>query len=373
MSDIIVVSKNQRLIIDPPSRTVSVHEVGPMGPPGASYGKRNRFINGGFDIWQRGAGPHVRGSLNGTADNWIGRADGSSVSVTREPFLATPAGLYNHNPQFFLRGVVTSVVGAGNRASIAQHIEDVTTFAGQTVTFSFWAKADAPKNVSVELYQSFGTGGAPSAPVSAIGVLKIPITTTWTRYSQTITVPSVYGKTFGTTHNGALLCVVWLDAGSNFDSRTNSLGHQAGTFDFWGMQIEAGSVATPFEAIPYQDELFACQRYYVRFSGTSESIYAPLGFGQQATTTNSRVFVALPRPFRFMTPSFSVTGPTEIIRGASTTPAAVSAVNILGNSSRLGQLAFSIDHAALPVSNEAVTWRLANSFTAFLEIYQEAH
>ena len=32
-------------------------------------------------------------------------------------------------------------------------------FAGQTVTISFYAKADAVKNINIELTTNFGTGG----------------------------------------------------------------------------------------------------------------------------------------------------------------------------------------------------------------------
>lgn len=54
----------------------------------------------------------------------------------------------------------------------------------------------------------------------------------------------------------------WLDAGSNFNSRTNTLGQRSGTFDIEQVQLEAGSVATPFEVRPLGIELTLCQRFY---------------------------------------------------------------------------------------------------------------
>jgi hypothetical protein len=44
-----------------------------------------------------------------------------------------------------------------------QNIEDVRTFAGQQITVSFWAKADAAKPIAVEFIQKFGFGGSPSS------------------------------------------------------------------------------------------------------------------------------------------------------------------------------------------------------------------
>jgi hypothetical protein len=58
--------------------------------------------------------------------------------------------------------------------------------------------------------------------------------------------------------------LIWVSAGSTFNSSTDSLGIQSNTFDIWGVQLEAGAVATPFRrnAPSIQAELAACQRYY---------------------------------------------------------------------------------------------------------------
>jgi len=55
---------------------------------------------------------------------------------------------------------------------------------------------------------------------------------------------------------------LWTSAGSTFNSRLNSIGIQNNTFDFWGVQVERGSYATPFEQRPIGTELALCQRYY---------------------------------------------------------------------------------------------------------------
>jgi PDZ domain-containing secreted protein len=71
-------------------------------------------------------------------------------------------------------------------------------FAGQQVTISFWAKADATKNIAVDLAQTFGNGGSPSAAVVGIGVTKVSIGTSWQKVTVTANVPSISGKTLGT-------------------------------------------------------------------------------------------------------------------------------------------------------------------------------
>jgi hypothetical protein len=141
------------------------------------------------------------------------------------------------------------------------------------VTVSFWAKAaTGTPSVCAEFSQVFGTGGSPSTTVTTIiaSPAKQAITTSWARYSFTIAVPSISGKTIGTTTPGSLSLNLWVSAGSDFAARTGSLGIQSNTFDFWGVQVEEGSVATAFQTATgtIQGELAACQRYYWRTSGT---------------------------------------------------------------------------------------------------------
>lgn len=155
-----------------------------------------------------------------------------------------------------------TAAGAGNYALNSQPIENVRTLAGKNATISFWAKADAAKNIAIEFIQFFGTGGTPSADVQAIGSQLIPLTTTWQKFTKTIAIPSISGKTLGTNNNDYLAPHFWFDAGSNFVTRAASLGQQSGTFDIAQVQIEEGSVATPFEQRPIGYELDLCQRYY---------------------------------------------------------------------------------------------------------------
>lgn len=234
---------------------------------------RNKIINGNFDIWQRATTQTSNGY--GSSDRWYNEHGGSSKTTSRQLFTVGQTDVPN-NPQYFTRTVVTSVAGATNNVIMSQLIESVRTFAGKTVTLSFWAKADANKNIAVEYAQNFGTGGSPSARVTGIGIATCALTTSWQKFTLTTTIPSISGKTLGTDENHNLQMAFWFDAGSSFNSRTNSLGQQSGTFDIAQVQLEEGSIATPFEQRPIGTELALCQRYYYRIPAANSYVVASI-------------------------------------------------------------------------------------------------
>lgn len=225
---------------------------------GSLSGFRNAVINGNFDIWQRATTHSTVGY--GSADRWQNTRSGSSCTISRQAFTLGQTDVPN-NPTFFCRAAVTSSAGAANYSVLSHNIESVRSFAGRTVTVSFWAKADAARSISIELTQFFGTGGSPSAQVTGLGVSKVTLSTSWQKVTVTATVPSVSGKTLGTNNDDWLGLLIWFDAGSDHNARTNSLGQQSGTFDIAQVQLEPGPVATPFERRPLATELSLCKRY----------------------------------------------------------------------------------------------------------------
>ena len=272
---------------------------------GPLAGFRNRIINGNFDFWQRGT------SFTGaeyTADRWVNFRTGTTHTASRQGFTVGENSVPNE-PTYYCRTVVTSVAGAGNNSILLQKIEDVRTFAGQEVTVSFWARVDSTKNISPELVQTFGSGGSPSADVSAIGgARKVSIGTSWQKVSFTATVPSISGKTLGTDNNHHLTLNIWFDAGSSFNSRTDSLGQQSGTFDIAQVQIEPGPIATPFEHRPTGAELSLCQRYF-QFIRAGVRCYL---IGAMATATEYNYVI----PMR-VAPTFSLISTLETTNVAS--------------------------------------------------------
>lgn len=251
----------------------------------------NYIINGAFDVWQRGAGPFTTNVYG--ADRWqfYGTGTGTSHSATRQSFTPGSASLVGQESQYYYRDVITSGSDASTQMLMVQKIEDVRTLAGQTVEFSFWAKAGSgTPRIGVEMYQNFGSGG--SDAVSGIGQ-SVTISTSWARYSFTITVPSVSGKTIGP--DSSLQAIIWFSAGSTNATRSGSVGLQSGTFDIWGAQLEAGSIATPFRrnSPSLQAELAACQRYYEKSydlstsPGTATNVSSKYSAANGVTTTTS--------------------------------------------------------------------------------------
>jgi hypothetical protein len=248
---------------------------------GPLAGFRNAIINGNFDIWQRGTS--FTGAGQYTADRWVTARTGSTFTTSRQSFTFGQTDVPGQ-PSFFFRTVVTSVAGSANNCRSFQTIEGVQTLAGQQVTVSFWAKADSAKNIAVELVQDFGTGGSPSAAVTGIGAVKKALTTSWQKITHTVTLPSVAGKTIGSDSNDGVSLVIWFDAGSDFNARTDTLGQQSGTFDIAQVQVEPGPVATPFEKRPLGVEEILCYRYYYVAAGGNEAGSNSSSFYASGTT-----------------------------------------------------------------------------------------
>lgn len=217
---------------------------------------KNAIINGAFDIWQRGTSPTwtANNSNNYQADRWNAYSAVSGRTVTRQ---ATSDTTNLPNIQYCARVQRTAANTATDTTYIIQMFESTNSkmFAGQTVTLSFYARAGANYSASSSLmtayvYSGTGTdenfiypgytGGA--TPISYGATL----TTTWKRFSVTGTISSSANELsvqFGFAPVGT--------AGA------------ADYFEVTGVQLEAGSVATPFSrnASSIQGELAACRRY----------------------------------------------------------------------------------------------------------------
>lgn len=223
-------------------------------------GFKNYIINGNFDIWQYGLSQTNNGYRSD--DRWFNGSNGSTKTHSQIACTDTERVLFNASK--FSSTVVSSVVGANNYVVKRTTIEDITKLAGKTITVSFWAKADSNKNIWLEFKQNFGTGGSPSAQVTGIYGQAIALTSTWQKKIITFTLPSIVGKTVGTdgVHTSSTELQFWFDVGSASTGRISTGIQQSGTFDIAQVQLEEGSVATPFENRPYGLELSLCQRYY---------------------------------------------------------------------------------------------------------------
>lgn len=222
---------------------------------------KNYIINGGFDIWQR----HTTQTSNGygSDDRWMNSNVGSTKVHSREDFTIGQTDVKGH-PEHFSRTVVTSVPGAGNFTAKQQRIENVVKNSDGTYTATFYGKADAPKDIAVELTQFFGTGGSPDAEILITPQI-VSLTTSWQKFSLTFVVPSVTGKTLGTNNDDSLRLVFWFESGSTHSARSGGIGQQSGTFDIAKVSLNVGdttALSDPFEDRSIGQELALCQRFY---------------------------------------------------------------------------------------------------------------
>ena len=300
------------------------------------YAGKNKIINGDFGIWQRGTSGFSAPGY--TADRWRYAVGNGAAGVSQQTFTPGAAPVSGYEGKFFLRYALSSASTSGT-PTLEQRIEDVQTEAGQTVTVSFWAKASSSASpTSVVLTQNFGSGG--STAVDTTVVSSPSYTTSWVRYSYSVAVPSISGKTVGTS---SYLSLVF-----NFPLNTTFT-----SFDIWGVQVEAGSVATPFQTATgtLQGELAACQRYYYRTNALTTG--ADFAQGLVTSVTNVNAVLQIPVPLRttvtaidypamsnfVISDGTSIANPTSITLAQSSTNAiSLSVVYLAFTVGRIGRL-----------------------------------
>ena len=238
-------------LISSNSRSIDVDDIGvrSYAGGGGAFNYRNKIVDGRFDFWYEGTSQTSSGYGSDTA--WRNENIGSTKVHSRGtltpgvdlPCIEVPTARY------FSRTVVSSVAGAGNRCRKYQAIESIYTLAGKQVTVSFYAKSNAARNMSVCIEQNPDIAGGGSPLVNTV-VMKKTLSTSWTKYVATVTLPSIAGLTINQNQANFFVLAFWFDAGSDYNVSTSSLGQQSGTFDIACVQVEEGSVATPFEELP---------------------------------------------------------------------------------------------------------------------------
>ena len=242
---------------------------GLTGIASAAQGSRadqteNLIINGAMQFAQRDTSGTGDGYV--AVDRWRNNVNGGTVTQSRQAFtLGDKFG--NNNPKHYLRQVVTGQTAANHYGITNQRIEDVRSYAGETVTVLGWVKRSAGAgDVVAEFVQNFGTGGSPSDTNNSISITDISVTSSWEPFAAVMAVPSITGKTLGSDNNDFLGLNLWSSSGSDLNARTNSLGIQTVTVEYWGIHIKRGTHAAA-EALNYVQpepgpEFMKCQRYY---------------------------------------------------------------------------------------------------------------
>ena len=294
-----------------------------VAAPVGSMGNRNRIINGDMRIDQRNAGASVTtssGTTVYTLDRWQAiYSQTSKFTVQRNAGSVTPpAGFTNY------LGITSSSaysVGASEQFNIHQIIEGFNVAdlgwgaaGAQSVTLSFWVRSSLTGTFGGVLLND---GKSRAYPFT----YTISAANTWEQ--KTVTIAGDTSGTWKTDTSAGVFVSFglgvgstvsatagsWTGAGNIFGATgaTSVVGTNGATFYITGVQLEAGSVASPFERIDYGRQLIQCQRYYqVLASGANQ----PLALGGAYTATS--VYATIPlRVSMRAAPTLSATSGTN--------------------------------------------------------------
>ena len=274
-----------------------------VAAPANSMGFRNRIINGDMRISQRNAGAIVAVTDGAfTVDRWkMFASQTGKITVQQNAGPVTPpAGFKNY---VGVTSLSAYPVLSADYFSITQAIEGYNVSdlgfgaaGASSVTLSFWVRSSLTGTFGGAFRNGAGNRSYPftytisSANTWEQKIITIAGDTTGT-WATTNTSGALveFGLGVGSTYSGT--AGAW--AGAGYDSATGAtsvVGTSGATFYITGVQLEAGTVASPFERRDYGRELQMCQRYFQ---------LVRVGYAGQATsTTGFGTFNILPVQMR---------------------------------------------------------------------------
>ena len=239
-------------------------------------GMRNRIINGDCRIDQRNGGASITlpdSTTTYTLDRWVAFENGSMVfSIQRSS--TAPTSFTN---SILITTTTGAAAGASDRSQVLQRIEGFNvadlgwgTANAKTVTLSFWIRSSLTGQFGGSLQNVNADRSYPfSFTISAANTFEY----------KTITISGDTTGTWATDNSTGIQLNFDLGMGSSLlgtagawvaaDYRgatgdTKLSGTTGATLYITGVQLEVGSVATPFERRPYGTEILLCQRYFQR-------------------------------------------------------------------------------------------------------------
>ena len=299
---------------------VTINGVTPAGTN--QLGPRNLIINGAMQVAQRGTSSTTSGY--GSVDRFRSVVSSGTVTQTQESL--TSGDPYDEGFRYFYRA--TNTTAGSNDASefrgLHQYIEAQNlassgwNYASSTsyVTLSFWARSSVGGTYYGVLRSLDGTAQGYSFAYTLSA-------DTWTKVTHT--VPGNSNITFNNDNGVGLQVRLPIDLGTDYTNSSHTTetwaawdnnnrcpdithdwaGTTDATFDITGVQLEVGSVATPFEHRSYGDELARCQRYYYK---TQPGQYASFAMGYNRNTTLTHAFTTFPVPMRTAPTSIETSG-----------------------------------------------------------------
>jgi hypothetical protein len=243
---------------------------------GGGFSFKNKLINGDMRIPQRGTSFVSPSATAYTLDCWlyskIGAATHTISQDTNVPSVVQAGRFITSSLRLNLT-TADNAIAAADYTVILQSIEgyNYSAIAQEPFTLSFWVYATTPGIYCV----GFRNAGSDKSYVAeytinagatwefkTITVSASPSAGTW-NYTNGIGLSVIFtlaaGATFQTTANA------W-NAGNFFATANQINGTATGADDFrlTGVQVEAGSVATPFESRLIAAEKLLCERYFTK-------------------------------------------------------------------------------------------------------------
>jgi len=238
---------------------------------GAPFSFRNKIINGKMDIAQRGAS-FISGTNTYTIDRWLVDyvADGGATTTRTTD---VPSSNEFQNSLRLTVNTADTSIAAAQYARFEQKIEgyNARDLIGKTFTLSFWARSSKTGIHCVALRNS-------GPDRSYVAEYTINAANTWEWKNITVAGGLPTAGTWNWTNGAGLQASFVMACGSTFQTtagawqtgnflatvnQVNCLDTVGNIFAITGVQLEAGSVATPFEHRPYATEMQLC-RWYTR-------------------------------------------------------------------------------------------------------------
>ena len=306
---------------------------------------KNKFINGKFQVWQRGSTQAIPATAGTSldqraylADKWTftqftqsGTSRGCTVSKQAHTpgQTAVPSG-----SKFYMRVDFTSAGAPSGSFStkIIHSVEGTEQLAGKTVTLSLYARSSIPvKALGYRVLRNLGSGGSGTSDTGLNGAWVL--NSNWQRYSVTFTMPSLAGQTIGVEGTDAYIVALYLN--SSVSEVPSNVNFGIGTVDISDAQLEIGDAPTFIEDVPFVTDLLNCMRYYQQSSpygvtplqttfGGRNVQYVSLGVGQWADTINFLIPFANTPTITINAADFT-TG--SITRAGVTVPATVTNIH----------------------------------------------
>jgi hypothetical protein len=314
------------------------------------YGFRNRIINGDMRIDQRATSVTT---ANWTVDRFYYNT-GTASKGTAAQSTTAPTGFVN---SLLFTSSSAYSVGASDYFGLQQPIEGLNisdlawgTVNAKTVTLSFWVRSS--------LTGTFG-GSLRNSGAARSYVFSYTISTADTWEYKSITIPGDTSGTWLTTNGVGIFVHITLAAGANNlgsagswsgsnlvgpTGQTSIVGTNGATFYITGVQLEVGSVATPFERRPFGTELALCQRYYYRIA-SEDGDNAFFGAGFNYATTAAAFVIHFPVSMRIRPSSLEQTGTAadyRIWHGSNTNTNCSSVPVIAGTTLTTSRFLFTV-------------------------------